>query len=505
VAGDYSATFSLTFYHQKMNIRNTISLFFLLFTTYHIHCQTTFEFLLSSSLNEYVFDIYESNNEYIYFTGLTSTTNINGNAAKGLIVKLNNTGLFEDSVLLQIANRNYIIVNILPNDNDCFIASGASMDTTYPPPYQDVKIELKEVNSNLEILSEKTYAFPPDYGYWNMLTRRGNNNDLLIGGSVMRTTSIPTIFLYVVNEQFDSIKAKIYNDTTATRTCYGIKQINDTLYWVIDGLLPDYYLADNDLNMTRYGYSVPHWINAPYGIKWDTDTSFYLTGEWNEQPDDDIGFFKQFHPIDSTGNLFNTWGTLDTLDLPAAWDALDYKNKDSIFIGGTTNVWATNYGTWPSWYFIIQTDSMLNVRWERFYGGDAYYVMQKIIAANDGGCIVAGTRYDYQNTTEEELDIHILKLNNEGLLVGTDDKPALEMHEALVFPNPGSSYLRVRVAAQYKQSTFMLYDISGKQILSQQITGKWAEVNTTFLKTGTYIYKIYNNEGLFESGKWVKR
>ncbi|RLD86070.1 MAG: hypothetical protein DRJ02_09235 [Bacteroidetes bacterium] len=79
------------------------------------------------------------------------------------------------------------------------------------------------------------------------------------------------------------------------------------------------------------------------------------------------------------------------------------------------------------------------------------------------------------------------------------------MHEALVFPNPGSSYLRVRVAAQYKQSTFMLYDISGKQVLSQQITGKWAEVNTTFLKTGTYIYKIYNNEGLFERGKWVKR
>ncbi|RLD86071.1 MAG: hypothetical protein DRJ02_09240 [Bacteroidetes bacterium] len=41
--------------------------------------------------------------------------------------------------------------------------------------------------------------------------------------------------------------------------------------------------------------------------------------------------------------------------------------------------------------------------------------------------------------------------------------------------------------------------------MSQQITDKWAEVNTTFLKTGTYIYKIYNNEGLFERGKWVKR
>ena len=492
-----------------MNKLNIISLILVIFIIVNnLQCQTmTFEYLLSSPENEIINDVYETAEGIIYTGGFITKPNEFKYKASGLVLKIDNTGLLIDSSIININNRRYCINNIMPEEGvDQYVVAGYISDTLNGwPNNANISISLKRLNNNFEVLSEKEYVFPPEYGYWNMLTRRGNNNDLLIGGSVMRTTSIPTIFLYVVNEQFDSIKAKIYNDTTATRTCYGLKQINDTLYWVIDGLLPDYYLADNNLNMTRYGYSVPHRINAPYGIKWDTDTSFYLTGEWNEQPDDDIGFFKQFHPIDSTGNLFNTWGTLDTLDLPAAWDALDFNNKDSIYIGGTTNVWATYYGTWPSWYFIIQTDSMLNVRWERFYGGDAYYVMQKIIAANDGGCIVAGTRYDYQNTTEEELDIHILKLNNEGLLVGTDDKPALEMHEALVFPNPGSSYLRVRVAAQYKQSTFMLYDISGKQVLSQQITGKWAEVNTTFLKTGTYIYKIYNNEGLFESGKWVKQ
>ncbi|RLD41046.1 MAG: hypothetical protein DRI88_12985, partial [Bacteroidetes bacterium] len=454
-----------------MNKLNIISLILVIFIIVNnLQCQTiTFEYLLSSPENEIINDVYETADGIIYTGGFSTKPNEFKYKASGLVLKIDNTGLLIDSNIININNRRYCINNIMPEEGiDQYVVAGYISDTLNGwPNNANISISLKRLNNNLEVISEKEYVFPPEYGYWNMLTRRGNNNDLLIGGSVMRTTSIPTIFLYVVNEQFDSIKAKIYNDTTATRTCYGIKQINDTLYWVIDGLLPDYYLADNDLNMTRYGYSVPHWINAPYGIKWDTDTSFYLTGEWNEQPDDDIGFFKQFHPIDSTGNLFNTWGTLDTLDLPAAWDALDYKNKDSIFIGGTTNVWATYYGTWPSWYFIIQTDSMLNVRWERFYGGDAYYVMQKIIAANDGGCIVAGTRYDYQNTTEEELDIHILELNNEGLLVGTDDKPALEMHEALVFPNPGSSYLRVRVAAQYKQSTFMLYDISGKQVLSQ--------------------------------------
>jgi hypothetical protein len=145
------------------------------------------------------------------------------------------------------------------------------------------------------------------------------------------------------------------------------------------------------------------------------------------------------------------------------------------------------------------------VRWERFYGGDAQYVMYTIIASNDGGCIISGTRYDYLNATEKELDIHILKLNNEGLLVGTREETAIEMREALVFPNPGTNYLKLRIAAQYKQSTFELFDMNGKKVLTQQINGKWGEVNTTLLNAGTYIYNIYNSGGLFESGKWVKR
>jgi hypothetical protein len=103
-----------------------------------------------------------------------------------------------------------------------------------------------------------------------------------------------------------------------------------------------------------------------------------------------------------------------------------------------------------------------------------------------------------------ERDIFVVKLDREGLLVGKPDYE-INITEALVFPNPGTDYLKVRIAAQYKQSTFDLFDMNGRKVLSQQINGKWGEVNTTLLHTGTYIYKIYNTEGLFESGKWVKQ
>jgi hypothetical protein len=148
---------------------------------------------------------------------------------------------------------------------------------------------------------------------------------------------------------------------------------------------------------------------------------------------------------------------------------------------------------------------MLNIRWERFYGGDAYYLMGKIIATKDGGCLVGGMRYDYQNTSELQTDVIILKLNEEGLLVGNQKTPAIVMHEAIVYPNPGTTEIKVRIAAQYKESLFQLFDMNGKQVASKKIAGKWGTINTSFLKSGTYVYRISSEDGLFESGKWIKK
>ena len=95
-----------------------------------------------------------------------------------------------------------------------------------------------------------------------------------------------------------------------------------------------------------------------------------------------LQFIRQFHPVDTTGFLSNYWRYSDTVDMPAVYNGVDLNNKDSVFFGGTENIEFYNpwYGTQPSWFAIFQTDSLLNIRWERFYGGDAYYVMTNLIA-----------------------------------------------------------------------------------------------------------------------------
>ena len=208
------------------------------------YCQTTtFEYLLTTPSNEVINDIYEASDGFIYGVGFVTKPNEYSFNANGFILKLDEEGIFVDSCILN-KNKRFCFDNILPENDNQFVLSGYSSDTINGWPNNEAcSIELKKINSNLEILSEKTFSFPPDYGYWNMLTRRGKNNDLLIGGSIF-PYNIPYIYFYVIDDQFDSIKADFYVDST--RTCYAIHQVTDSSYWLIDGIRPDYYTMDNN-------------------------------------------------------------------------------------------------------------------------------------------------------------------------------------------------------------------------------------------------------------------
>ncbi|MDZ7742516.1 MAG: T9SS type A sorting domain-containing protein [Bacteroidota bacterium] len=186
-------------------------------------------------------------------------------------------------------------------------------------------------------------------------------------------------------------------------------------------------------------------------------------------------------------------------------EPLDYKNKDSIFIGGATNFWPYYWAEIPTWYFVIQTDSLLNIRWERFIGGDAHLMVEKLIATNDGGCLLAASRYDYLHSNEPQTDIQIIKLNENGQLVNQDENILVKSTEAIIYPNPGIHSLNIRLARQYKEFSFELYSISGKLVLSETYKSIQENINAINLKAGTYIYRIYNKKGLFESGKWIKK
>ena len=460
---------------------------------------TTFEYLLSSPLDEYFTDIVELEDGTIYFTSRLSNVE-NPNRIRALIAKMDRSGDLIDSLVFTLPDKNVYINHLFQGENGEFNIVASLYDTT--DLFKKAGIALYKMTEQLSVYNERIFYFPPDYYLSAIFANREEDGNILVGGAVRINTSTHHPFIYEFNSDFDSLKAKVFTENGNYGIFSKFEKLSNNNYWVIKMLQQRYEILDTSFNIIS-NQRIPNQLNGNFGVEWDTDTSFYLLGA--DGSGGNLAYIHQFHPTDTTGHLYKNWRETDTVDFPALWNGLDFQNKDSIFIGGTRNMWIGYYNPWPSWFVVLQTDSLLNIRWERFYGGDAYYKMGKVVATHDGGCLVAGTRYDYLNTTEQETDIIILKLNSEGLILGNPENPGIKMHEAIVYPNPGNEEIKVRIAVQHKQSLIELFDLNGRLVLKENFTGTEGSINTTFLPSGTYIYKITSENGLNESGKWVKQ
>lgn len=69
--------------------------------------------------------------------------------------------------------------------------------------------------------------------------------------------------------------------------------------------------------------------------------------------------------------------------------------------------------------------------------------------------------------------------------VGVDEN---ESSELLVYPNPAQAQFTVDV--NIEETTFMLYDIIGKKVMSKELTKGKNKIDVTALPSGTYIYFV---------------
>ncbi|MCW5907569.1 MAG: T9SS type A sorting domain-containing protein [Chitinophagales bacterium] len=72
-----------------------------------------------------------------------------------------------------------------------------------------------------------------------------------------------------------------------------------------------------------------------------------------------------------------------------------------------------------------------------------------------------------------------------------------------LFPNPFSNQLTFSVADN-EQTTVLLYNFLGKQVLQQTFTNS-TTINTAHLADGIYFYELRNNNGALKTGKVVKQ
>ena len=457
--------------------------------------QQTFVFNYSNPDNERPTDILETENGDLFLSAVSCKQETGFSDCNGLILKLNANGGLIDSLEIDIPNKSFYIRDVISLAEDTILISGMSrnIDRT------NCCFELITVNKQLETIQHVTYCFPANYKSLCVYTKKGNNK-ILITGCIILPVNLVRVFAFKLSTSLDSLNCKILHNIPGVGV--DIREIPNNEYWIVNDIATDYLKLDSTFSEIN-SINIPYFLSAPYGIKWYSDTSFYLAGELNYGSEDNIGILRQNTIYDVIDYIYIEWGIADTLDIPARFGALDFGNIDSIYIGGSKNFYPNYFTSIPSWYFLIQTDSMLNVRWEKFIGGKAFYTVDKLKVARDGSCFLASAKYDYM-LGADHTDLELIKVNHLGQFVHLPENPSIKIREAIVYPNPGTDQLNIRLATQHAKANFQLYDNRGGLIMNQTLTKKVTQINTNFLKSGTYVFRIYNENGLYEEGKWVK-
>ncbi|MDZ7741565.1 MAG: T9SS type A sorting domain-containing protein [Bacteroidota bacterium] len=239
---------------------------------------------------------------------------------------------------------------------------------------------------------------------------------------------------------------------------------------------------------------------------WIDDTTYLLSGKWvdyGKNSEFDLGILKM-NNVDSILTSFY-FGAAQEVDWPAMHSNLDFSHINNIFyVSYLSQYIPYNFSEVPSFIQISSFDEGLNLRWQRYYGGDAYYIPYSVCATYDSGLLIASSRYDW-NIQDMERDVHILKVNKEGLIVGTDEKSTFQTTEAILYPNPGNELINIWISGQYKNTRFQLFDMKGKIIIEEIISGPKGCIHVEQLKPGPYLFRIFNHDGLHEEGKWIKK
>ncbi len=277
---------------------------------------------------------------------------------------------------------------------------------------------------------------------------------------------------------------------------------SDSTGFILKGLTGAYVLLDNDLEVDSV-------INYPFGyeavlmqesvLKRLDDSTYFLSGLHHflgSNEEEDIGIKKIRHTNEVIAE--HRFGKPDTTETTALKQSLDFIYPDKIYCGGWQRNGLSFISELPGWLSLSQYDEDLNLNWTRYYGGDAFYIMEGVLATQDGGCLIYSRRYAF--TGDYNYDIHLLKVGPDGLLTSTttpENTPNIT-----VYPNPTSNYIFFDTgeAGMYDVSFF---DGLGKVIFQEKILNN-RPVDVRHLPAGIYTYVLERKGEIVSQGKWVK-
>jgi hypothetical protein len=183
------------------------------------------------------------------------------------------------------------------------------------------------------------------------------------------------------------------------------------------------------------------------------------------------------------------------------YKSLDYLDKNNIYITATSNFTVGSlYQEYDNEVLVVNLDSTLTPRWEKYIGGDAYYNVFNLTALQDGGVMLACRRYDYREQSGE-MDVCLFRLDAEGNLVASTE---LHPHSSgfELYPNPAHDRLYINGVKTGDETSADVYNASGQLVLQENLQTDYLDVGS--LPKGIYLLKICSSKDVFIQ-KFVKK
>ncbi len=474
-----------------------------------LFAQQTFEKIISYPEDQVINSVIEDDNGNYYMIGRIK--NLETNQFNSYLIKIDNTGnIIQEEIISPVDATSCIFLNIHFFNNHLNIIGTEMVE--YP---NISKLWYLELNTNLEIENEKLLSIP--YGRWfsYMNSIMDSDSNFIVTGYTSRIDNNNNYnsdaFFYKLNNSGDSLTSRFCTSEIPFHTSFDIIESQDSSkYYAFVSHFTNIYgssgqrltlnknldsLAIDSIPMSIFDYYSPVYLN---------ETDILICGKiipWSSEEVslNVISINEQAELIDF--NSFNLDG--DMRENPAIYSGVS-RNENNIFVGGTSNFDHTNpfYSSINSWFHLIKINTEITPIWEYWYGGDAYYQLYTILATNDGGCLLVGNRYD-DEIQDMERDIYIAKVNNEGLIVWTQEIP-IEKQMTTVYPNPGRNILNIDT--DHSELVFELININGRVVIRQIPDNNHKTINTESLKPGIYFYRLFHkNDKTLETGKWIKR
>lgn len=172
---------------------------------------------------------------------------------------------------------------------------------------------------------------------------------------------------------------------------------------------------------------------------------------------------------------------------------MDKANNSGVFVGSTENL--SCFGT-PRIFeakseqsFVLRyLDQNLDEVWKTAFGGDINYDLEHVVATHDGGVLLVGQRWDWKNRSDQQVDLHMIKVNPKGK---PSDIPMLIQEDDIqVYPNPVTDQLRFKSSiSPNERMNYAVYNNQGRLVM--QGTSTMGEGIHGFNYLPTAIYSVH--------------